>query len=57
MEIDLDKVFDKAVLHMMDETDVCWTIGAALQDLYWDKGIADLQKRMTEYFLNNQERK
>ena len=53
MDIDLDAVFDKAVPHMTDESDVRWTIGMALQELYWDKGIAKLQQRMAEHYLKS----
>ena len=53
MDIDLAKVFDKAVQHMMEENDVRWTVGMALQELYWDKGIAKLQQRMAEHYLKS----
>ena len=55
MEIDLDAVFDRAVQHMTAENDLCWTIGASLQELYWDKGIAELQQRMMEHYLKTKE--
>lgn len=55
MYIDLDALFAKAVEHMAEENDVRWTLGIALQELYWDKGIAELQQRMTEHFLKTKE--
>lgn len=55
MEIDLDALFAEAVQHMTAENDVHWTLGTALHELYGDKGINELQNRMTEYFLKTKE--
>ena len=56
MEIDLDALFAQAIKHMAVENDVRWTLGIALQELYGDKGINELQQRMTEYFLKTNDK-
>lgn len=50
MKIDIDKLLAVAVDYMEDETDVRWSIGMALQVLYWDKGWEDVQKRLISLY-------
>lgn len=50
MKIDIDKVIAEAVNHMDDEGDVRWSIGIALQVLYWDKGWGNVQERLVELY-------
>ena len=50
MKIDIDKVIAEAVNHMVDEGDVRWSIGMALQVLYWDKGWGNVQERLVELY-------
>ena len=47
VEIDLNEVFTHAVQHMETPEDLRWSIGAALEDLYWDAWVRDLQAKMT----------
>ena len=51
LEIDLDAVFEKAVFYMDSEDDLKWSVGFAIEDLYWDAGIRDLQQRMIAAYL------
>lgn len=50
MKIDIDKLIAVAVDYMEDETDVRWSIGMALQVLYWGNGWEDVQKRMVKLY-------
>jgi hypothetical protein len=52
MKIDIDAVINEAVNHMEYEGDVRWAIGMALQELYWDKGWEDVQKRLISLYYN-----
>ena len=52
MEIDIDAVIAEAVKHMEDDADVRWSIGMALQELYWDKGWKDVQNRLTDLYID-----
>jgi hypothetical protein len=54
-EINIDDVIAEAVKHMEDESDVRWSIGMALQELYWDKGWNEVQERLVN--LYNQQAK
>ena len=51
VEIDLDAVLAQAMQHMEAPDDLRWSVGAALQDLYWDAWVRDLQAKMTDTFL------
>ena len=51
MKIDIDALIAEAVNHMEDESDVRWSIGMALQQLYWDKGWQDVQKRLSDLYV------
>jgi hypothetical protein len=46
LEVNIDDVIAEAVNHMADESDVRWSIGMALQELYWDKGWEDVQEHL-----------
>ena len=50
LEIDLDQVFTQAMYHMEDITDLRWSVGMALEELYWDSGIEALQEHMIAAF-------
>jgi hypothetical protein len=52
MKIDIDELITEAVKHMEDEGDLRWSIGTALQSLYWDKGWKDVQERLVEKYLD-----
>ena len=44
--IDLDKVFAEAMKHMEKRDDLRWSIGMALQELYYNQWVKDFQERM-----------
>ena len=50
MEINIDELIAEAVKHMEDESDVRWSIGMAMQMLYWGGGWEDVQKRMVNLY-------
>jgi hypothetical protein len=50
VQIDLEAVLAKAVQHMQEPNDLRWSVGAALQDLYWDAFMRDLQANMTAIY-------
>jgi hypothetical protein len=52
MKIDIDALIAEAVKHMEDEGDLRWSIGVALQILYWDKGWEDVQERLVEQYID-----
>jgi hypothetical protein len=54
IEIDIDELIEEAVKHMEDEDDVRWSVGMALQTLYWDKvdGWAGVQERLKQRYLD-----
>ena len=58
IEIEIDELLAVAVKHMEDEHDVRWSIGMALQELYWEKvyGWADVQQRLKQMYLEQAER-
>ena len=49
--VDLDAVFATAMQYMDDEDDLKYPVGFALEDLYWNEGIRDLQQRMIAAYL------
>ena len=49
-EINIDDVIAEAVKHMEDESDVRWSVGMALQMLYWGDGWEDVQKRLISLY-------
>lgn len=51
MKIDIDALIAEAVKHMEDEGDVRFSIGMALQELYWDKGWKDVQERLVNLYI------
>ena len=44
--IDLDEVFTEAMQHMVNPDDLRWSIGMALQELYYNQWVKDFQERM-----------
>lgn len=50
MKIDIDELIAEAVKHMEDESDVRWSIGMAMQELYWDKGWDEVQDRLVKLY-------
>lgn len=46
VEIDLDKVLAEATQHMEDEADLRWSVGMALQNLYWEQWAQDFQEKL-----------
>lgn len=52
--IDLRKVFVEAMKHMQDRNDVRWSIGMALQELYGNEWVYNLQQNMVHEFEDAQ---
>jgi len=50
MKIDIDELIAEAVKHMEDESDVRWSIGMAMQMLYWGDGWGDVQDRLVKLY-------
>ena len=50
MKIDIDALIAEAVDHMEDDEDVRWSIGMAMQELYWDKGWDEVQDRLVNLY-------
>jgi hypothetical protein len=50
LEIDIDALLAEAVQHMEDDGDVRWSIGMALQELYWGKGWDKVQERLVKLY-------
>ena len=55
LSIDIDALLAEAVNHMEDDGDVRWSIGMALQVMYWGKGWDKVQERLVN--LYNQQAK
>jgi hypothetical protein len=55
VEIDLDKVFDEAMEHMINPDDLRWSIGMALQELYFDEWMKDLQVKMVNTYAKGEQ--
>ena len=51
IEIDTDELIAEAVRHMENLDDLRWSIGMALQALYWDKGWDKVQTDLTNTYL------
>ena len=51
MKIDIDALIAEAVKHMEDEGDVRFSVGMALQELYWDKGWKDVHERLVNLYI------
>lgn len=51
MKIDIDELIAEAVKHMEDEGDVRFSVGMALQELYWDKCWKDVQERLVNLYI------
>ena len=52
--IDLNKVFTEAMKHMQEPNDLRWSIGMALQELYGDEWVYELQRNMVYEFEKGQ---
>jgi hypothetical protein len=50
IEINIDALLAEAVQHMEDKADVRWSIGMALQELYWDNGWDKVQDRLVKLY-------
>jgi hypothetical protein len=50
LEIDIDALLAEAVQHMENESDVRWSIGMALQELYWSNGWDKVQERLVKRY-------
>jgi hypothetical protein len=55
VEIDLDKVFNEAMEHMINPDDLRWSIGMALQELYFDEWMKDLQVKMVNTYAKGEQ--
>jgi len=49
--IDVNEVINKAVTHMEDETDLRYSVGMAMQELYWDIW-EQVQERMVKQYYD-----
>jgi hypothetical protein len=50
MKIDVDELVAEALKHMQDGNDLRWSVGMAMQELYWDKGWDEVQQRMIDRY-------
>jgi uncharacterized glyoxalase superfamily protein PhnB len=50
LSIDIDALLAEAVRHMEDDGDVRWSIGMALQEMYWGKGWGEVQDRLVKLY-------
>ena len=57
LEIDIDALLAEAVQHMENESDVRWSIGMALQELYWGNGWDKVQERLVKLYNTQGESK
>jgi len=57
LEIDIDALLAEAVRHMENEGDVRWSIGMALQELYWSNGWDKVQERLVKLYNTQGESK
>jgi hypothetical protein len=57
IEIDIDALLAEAVQHMENENDVRWSIGMALQELYWGNGWDKVQDRLVKLYNTQGEMK
>ena len=55
VEIDLSLLLKQAVANMEDESDLRWSVGAGLQDLYWSEGVEKFQHQMVEEYRKQRE--
>ena len=55
VEIDMDKVFNEAMEHMINPDDLRWSIGMALQELYFDEWMKDLQTKMVNTYAKGEQ--
>ena len=57
IEIDTDELIAEAVNHMENMGDVRWSIGMALQMLYWNKGWEKVQTDLTNRYIEKKYKK
>jgi len=57
MQIDIDKLTDEAVKHMDASNDVRWSVGMALEELYWNEFVREMQTKMVDKFNKQGETK
>jgi hypothetical protein len=50
MQIDIDKLTDEAIKHMDASNDVRWSVGMALEELYWNEFVREMQTKMVDKF-------
>ena len=50
LSIDIDALLAEAVNHMEDDGDVRWSIGMALQVMYWGNGWGEVQERLVKLY-------
>jgi hypothetical protein len=50
IEIDTERLIEEAVKYMEDANDLRWSVGQALQELYWHQGWAELQAELTKRY-------
>ena len=50
LSIDIDALLAEAVQHMENDGDVRWSIGMALQEMYWDKGWGKVQDQLVKLY-------
>ena len=55
VEIDLAWLLKQAVANMEDESDLRWSVGAGLQDLYWSEWVEKFQHQMVEEYRKQRE--
>ena len=55
IEIGIDELLAVAVDYMEDDGDVRWSIGMALQVMYWGKGWDEVQQRLIHLYRNQAE--
>jgi HEAT repeat protein len=54
IEIDTERLIEEAVKYMEDANDVRWSVGQALQELYWHQGWAKVQADLTDAYVKKQ---
>ncbi len=55
VKIDLSLLLKQAVANMEDEGDLRWSVGAGLQDLYWDAWVKEFQNQMIKEYRKQAE--
>jgi len=50
IEIDTERLIEEAVKYMEDANDVRWSVGQAMQELYWHQGWVEVQAELTKRY-------